>query len=141
MQYNFLQQLFNLIFLALIMMLSFTAQAQEGTPEEAHLPSTTSLLLRVVIDINSKSLSSETIESLVRIDRESAIDEHSNLRISFSKSMQKLDILSAYTLTPKGKKIPVALNSIKIQDHAVRAHNAEFSDSQVKVVIYPEVML
>ncbi len=139
MQYNFLQQLFNLIFLALIMMLSFTAQAQEGTPEEAHLPSTTSLLLRVVIDINSKSLSSETIESLVRIDRESAIDEHSNLRISFSKSMQKMDILSAYTLTPKGKKIPVALNSIKIQDHAVSAHNAEFSDSKVKVVIYPEV--
>jgi len=64
----------------------------------------------------------------------SAIGEKS---IAFRSPMQRLDILEAYTETPRGKKIPVGANEIRVQESPISVAAPTFSDIKVETIIFP----
>lgn len=79
-----------------------------------------------------------TTEMLMRLETETALGEYAEQRIEFSSSLEKLEILEAWTETKDGKRIPVAPDKIRTLE-ATDEGVPEFSDAKVQVVIFPAV--
>lgn len=59
--------------------------------------------------------------------------------ITYSDSLERLEILEAYTLKGNGEKIPVATGSIMSQLPPGNPKAAQFSDQKQKVILFPQV--
>lgn len=78
------------------------------------------------------------VESLVRIDTETAAEDWGEQRLDYSESLETAEVLEAWTQTPDGKRIPVTPDRIR----TLQAHDeggVSFNDDKVQVLIYPAV--
>ena len=91
------------------------------------------------IKVNADGTSEIIIEALDRIETEAGISAFSQSDLSFIKSMAKLEILDAYTITPSGKKINVTKKNIRERDDSTERSADIFTDRRHKIIIYPEV--
>lgn len=79
-----------------------------------------------------------TVELLMRIETETGVGDFAERRIHFSSSLEKLEILEAWTQTREGKRLPVAPDKIRTLE-ATDEGAPEFGDAKVQVVIFPAV--
>jgi len=67
------------------------------------------------------------------------IDSESQADLPYNSTLSKLEVLEAYTITPKGEKIPVAANAIRTVEDDNSSGAAMFSDQKHKIIIFPKV--
>src|SRR6185312_13747078 len=80
-----------------------------------------------------------TVDVTKQVKTAKGIQEAAQWQISYSDSLQTIDVLEAYTETPDGKKIPVAKDKILTQESPVSANAPMFSDYKIKVIVFPQV--
>ena len=96
-----------------------------------------------------KAVITETIQAdgtVVEIDElttlvksQLVVDSESQADLPYNSTLSKLEVLEAYTLTPKGEKIPVAANAIRTVEDDNSSGAAMFSDQKHKIIIFPKV--
>jgi transglutaminase-like putative cysteine protease len=74
-----------------------------------------------------------------RIDEQQAVMQAGQFALPFSESMQKLEIIEAYTTTKDGTRIDVPADKIISQQLPASAGAPTFSDYKLKSVIFPQV--
>jgi len=96
-----------------------------------------------------KAVITETIQAdgtVVEIDElttlvksQLVVDSESQADLPYNSTLSKLEVLEAYTITPKGEKIPVAANAIRTVEDDISSGAAMFSDQKHKIIIFPKV--
>lgn len=101
------------------------------------------------LSVIEKAVITETIRpdgSVVEVDEittliksQIAVESESQADLPYNSTLSTLEILEAYTITPKGEKIPVAANAIRTVEDDNSAGAAMFSDQKHKIIIFPKV--
>jgi hypothetical protein len=91
------------------------------------------------VEINSDGTSVETEEELDKIETEKGVDAFSQSDFPYIKSMQSLEIIDAFTINAKGKKIKVSKDGMREKDDSISDGADSFSDVKHKFVIFPNV--
>ncbi|MBV8633483.1 MAG: DUF3857 domain-containing protein, partial [Burkholderiaceae bacterium] len=74
-----------------------------------------------------------------KINSDQGVKSRAQISLSYSTSLQSLDILEAYTTTKDGRRIDVASDKILLQESAVSRYAPTFDDTKVKVIVFPSV--
>jgi len=82
-----------------------------------------------------------TVEERIamRIETPQAVQRFGQLPISYSSTLQQLDVLEAYVLGKDGKRTDVPADRIMVQQTPQSAGAPMFDDGKVKVIIFPGV--
>ena len=112
--------------------------AHVGPAHAGYEPSATWLQRHDDLYVRANASTVLTVHTVIRIDTEAGVDRHAERRLEFSSSLETLDVLEAFTLTPDGKRLVVAPEKIRTLE-AFDEGGPEFSDAKVKVVIFPAV--
>ena len=91
------------------------------------------------VKVNADGSDIETKEVTYLARTQIAVESISQADISYTSSTQKVKVLEAYTITPEGKKIPVAKNAIRTVEDDNSGGAAEFSDTKHRIIIFPNV--
>lgn len=75
----------------------------------------------------------------IQINTDQGVKQRGQLRMSFSNTLQALEVLQAYTITKDGKRIDVPPSEIREQQSPASAGAPMFDDHKVKVVVFPAV--
>jgi len=89
--------------------------------------------------VNADGTFTLSVDEDVKINEARAISGWAQHPLSYNQTLEKLEILTAYTRKPDGRRVPVLPDQIKDQQEASSAGAPMFQDSRVKVVIFPEV--
>lgn len=81
----------------------------------------------------------ENVEDVARINEERAITALAQQTLSYNQTRQKIEIISAYTEKPDGRRVLVSPDKIKDQQEYQSVGAPMFQDQRVKVLIFPEV--
>ena len=103
---------------------------------EAHLSSER---LVYTIKVNADGSNVETKEITYLARTQIAVESISQEDISYNSSTQRVKVIEAYTITPEGKRIPVAKNAIRTVEDDNSAGAAMFSDTKHRIIIFPNV--
>ena len=109
-----------------------------GFAHAAYEPSATWLQRTDDVHIRADASTVQTVQWIVRIDTEAGVGHYAERRLEFSSSLETLDVLEAFTLTPDGKRLVVPPEKIRTLE-AYDEGGPDFSDAKVKVVIFPAV--
>jgi len=93
----------------------------------------------LTIEINADGTYTETEEELDKIETLKGIDALSQASFSYTKNMQTLEILDAYTIKPNGTKIKVTKEGIREKEDSLSDGADSFSDVKHKIIIFPDV--
>lgn len=94
----------------------------------------------VTYAINNDYSSSEIHDWSVKILKESALANAKETAISYSTSIEKAEVLSAYTIKPDGKRIDAPKSNFQVQTNTGNDNDAPvFSDRTTLTVVFPEV--
>ena len=91
------------------------------------------------VRVNADGSDIETKEVTYLARTQIAVESISQADIIYNSSTQKVKVLEAYTITPEGKKIPVAKNAIRTLEDDNSGGAAEFSDTKHRIIIFPNV--
>ncbi|MBV8049061.1 MAG: DUF3857 domain-containing protein [Paludibacterium sp.] len=100
-------------------------------------PSYTVLRSVAVYDVKPGGGYTEDVTEDLRVNTQGGVDDLSQYPIQFSSSLQSVEVLSAYTVSAAGKKIPVGKDGILLQQSSESADAPMFDDSKVLNVIFP----
>lgn len=76
---------------------------------------------------------------VVRINEQAAIGASSQVPLGYSKALQSVDVIEAYTTTPDGQRIDVGADRIVTQQAPLSGGAAMYSDITVKNIVFPQV--
>jgi hypothetical protein len=130
-QVTLLQQFVRMLALVLVSLMASTVHA-------AYKPAYTEVLDFTHYHVNADGSSFQTMESSIRIETDRGVSGFSEREIYYNGTYETVDVLEAYTLQPDGTKLHIASDKIRTQDAASDSSQI-FSDSKVKVMIYPQV--
>lgn len=91
----------------------------------------------VKVNADGSSVKTEEVTYLARTQY--VVESVSQADISYNSSKEKVKVLEAYTITPEGKRIPVAKNAIRTVEEDISGAAAEFSDTRHLIIIFPNV--
>jgi hypothetical protein len=91
------------------------------------------------VKVNVDGSDTETREITYLARTQIAVESISQADIDYNSSTQTVKVLEAYTITPEGKKIPVAKNAIRTVEDDNSGGAAEFSDTKHRIIIFPNV--
>jgi transglutaminase-like putative cysteine protease len=80
-----------------------------------------------------------TVDRVVLINEERAIQGISQQQLSYNRTLETLAVVEAYTQKADGRKVKVEPHQIKDQQERESSDAPMFQDTRVKVVIFPEV--
>jgi transglutaminase-like putative cysteine protease len=104
------------------------------------LESLTSVEKAVIIEtIQADGTVVEIDELTTLVKSQLVVDSESQADLPYNSTLSKLEVLEAYTITPKGEKIPVAANAIRTVEDDNSSGAAMFSDQKHKIIIFPKV--
>jgi transglutaminase-like putative cysteine protease len=83
--------------------------------------------------------STETDEYEVLVRTKAGVDTWSQVRLSYSEKMERLEVLAAYTITADGQRHDVAPDRIYTQESYSSASAAMYADRKVKVIVFPNL--
>ena len=78
-------------------------------------------------------------ENINLIETENGVNHDGEADIEYNSTFETVKILSAYTLQPDGKKIPVPKDAIKTTEDPLSQGAPMFSDNKHRVIIFPDV--
>lgn len=81
----------------------------------------------------------QTEEYEILLKTKAAVEQFSQVRLSYSEKMETLDVLAAYTLTADGQRRDVPADRIYTQESYSSAAAAMYADRKVRVVVFPNL--
>jgi len=81
----------------------------------------------------------QRMEVINQVETDQGISLLGEQRITFNSAHEKVRVIRAYTLQPDGTKDLVNADRIRTQDDQADAGNGIYSESKVKVIIFPNV--
>lgn len=124
------------IALALCLVVALPASAQSGFS-----PSVSVQRERIDLVVNEDGTYRESAEQSVRIRTPKGIEEYGSQEISYIASQEEILSVEGWTLTPDGTRIPVLPAAIQDRAEDNRGGISEFSDTRVKVIVFPRVFV
>ncbi|KGT83867.1 transglutaminase, partial [Xanthomonas vasicola] len=94
---------------------------------------------RADYEVRADASSVETDEYEILLNTKSAVEQFSQVRLSYSEKMETLEVLQAYTVTAEGLRQDVAADKIYTQESYSSASAAMYADRKVKVVVFPNL--
>ena len=91
------------------------------------------------IHVNADGSNVETIELQTLVRNQLSVDKESQADIPYLPQFQTVEVLEAYTITPDGKRVPVAKNAIRTVDDDNSEGKVMFSDMKHKIIVFPNV--
>lgn len=125
---------------SLLAFLCFFLPAVAGAAGEA--PEQTVRMDRYAIRyvINADGSYTETREKAMTVLKEQAVAQVKTTYVSYSTSIQKADILEAYTRKPDGRRIDVPKSNFQVESNTGKDKDMPaFSDWTTMTIIFPEV--
>ena len=80
-----------------------------------------------------------TVDNVKRIMEPRAVQAHGQYYISYNKTLDEVDAVTAYTEKPDGRRVPVQADQIKDQQESASTDAPMFQDTRLKVVVFPDV--
>jgi len=112
--------------------------AQAVQPEGERSAQTERLDVTYVIQADGSF--TETREQAVKVLKAEALEYVKDASVSYSTSIQKADVLEAYTLKADGRRLPVPKSNYQVQTNGGHAEGAPvFSDRTSMTVVFPEL--
>jgi len=90
-----------------------------------------------VVNADASNVQTESYEILLKT--KAAVEQFSQVRLSYSEKMETLDVVSAYTLTADGQRREVPADRIYTQESYSSAAAAMYADRKVRVVVFPNL--
>jgi transglutaminase-like putative cysteine protease len=90
--------------------------------------------------VNADGSYIETRETAIKVLKESALEAAETASVSYSTSIQKADVVAAYTLKPDGRRIDVPASNYQVQ--AASGHDGDspvYSDLTTLTVVFPSL--
>jgi hypothetical protein len=75
----------------------------------------------------------------LRLNSQQAVQQMGQFPLAFSTSLQSIDVLEAYTLTPEGKRVDVRSDGIREQLFPASHGAPMFDDRRVKTLVFPSL--
>ena len=91
------------------------------------------------IHVNKNWTVIQRMEVTKRVETDQGISILGEQKISYNSAHEKVRVIKAYTLQPDGTKDMVTPDRIRTQDDQADAGNGIYSESKVKVIIFPNV--
>mgnify|MGYP003341418026 FL=1 len=111
-----------------------------GLPVAAqYRPSFSSVREITSIHVNKDGSSVTTTEVQRKIETQQGIELLGEQRITYNSTLEKVEVLEAYTLLADGTRVNVEPDKIRTQDDADADGANIYSDSKVKLIIFPKV--
>lgn len=101
-------------------------------------PSYTVLRSTQHVHVNRDGSNTDDISSLLRIDTPKGIELLGEQRLSYVGSLETMEVVEAWTLTPDGQRIDVPASGIRTMEES-DSGSPQFSDGKVLVIIFPAV--
>ena len=101
-------------------------------------PSYTMLRSTQHVHVNRDGSNTDDISSLVRIDTPKGIELLGEQRLSYVGSLETMELVEAWTITPDGQRIDVPASGIRTMEES-DSGSPQFSDGKVLVIIFPAV--
>ncbi|GAB2507924.1 DUF3857 and transglutaminase domain-containing protein [Pseudoxanthomonas sangjuensis] len=114
------------------------ADAQQPAAQEA-ANNSSFVRYRADYEVRADATSVEIDEYEILIKTKAGVDDWSQVRLSYSEKMEALEVLSAYTLTPDGRRHDVPADKIYNQESYSSASAAMYADRKVKVIVFPNL--
>ncbi len=89
--------------------------------------------------VNADGTYTATIEQVERALTQNGVQRIGQASMVYSRSMQDLEVVEAYTLKPDGTRIPVPKDKIFVQAPPETQDAPTFSDDKVVKVVFPQV--
>jgi transglutaminase-like putative cysteine protease len=86
------------------------------------------------VNANATNVKTESYEILLKT--KVAVDQFSQIRLSYSEKMETLEVVSAYTLTADGQRHDVAPDRIYTQESYSSASAPLYADRKVRVIVF-----
>jgi len=105
-------------------------------------PSENPFLIKLLtrdIDVQPDGSYTSITHSELMAKNDSAAREIGERQLTFSESLDTMEILEAYTLKPDGRKLPVNISAIHMQLIPGATDVPLFSDQRQKVIVFPSV--
>lgn len=90
-----------------------------------------------VVRADAGNVQTESYDILLKT--KAAVEQFSQVRLSYSEKMETLEVLSAYTLTADGQRRDVPADRIYTQESYSSAAAAMYADRKVRVVVFPNL--
>ena len=111
-----------------------------GLPVAAqYLPSISTVREVTSIHVNKDGSSTAVLEVQRKIETQQGIDYLGEQRITYNSTLENVEVLEAYTLLADGTRIDVEPDKIRTQDDVDADGSSIYSDSKVKLIIFPKV--
>jgi len=81
----------------------------------------------------------QTEEYEILLKTKAAVEQFSQVRLSYSEKMETLEVLAGYTLTADGQRRDVQADRIYTQESYSSAAAAMYADRKVRVVVFPNL--
>ncbi len=88
--------------------------------------------------VNADGTHTETHEVVIKVLTDAGVEYANQVEIGYSKSLNEVEILSAYTLKKDGRRIDVPASNIQ-ERAAVSGGGPMYSDIKTRVIIFPDV--
>ena len=83
----------------------------------------------------------QTSEVVFRVETPQGIEDAGTLQISYISSQETIESVEAWTTQPDGTRILVLPESIRTRDEDNSGGAAQFSDTKIKAMIFPQVQV
>ena len=93
----------------------------------------------VEIHVNKDWTVRQRIEVINRVETEQGIAQLGEQKITYNSAHERVRVIKAYTIHPDGTKDMVTKDRIRTQDDDDDTSNGVYSESKVKVIIFPNV--
>lgn len=121
-------------------LLAFALGAHQSDP--AHAQALEPIRIEVAdtdVDLHADGRYVKTVETRVRIQTAAAAQADSQAPFTFNASMQRFDVVQAYTLKADGRRIDVKKDAIFTRDLPMSVGAPLFADIKQVIVIFPDV--
>ncbi|TCW84102.1 transglutaminase [Burkholderia sp. SRS-46] len=116
-----------------------TLDSQEPAVHVHFQPNVICLYEDISYTVNTDGTFLQEVCFQLRIETDQGVQEHGQISLRYSESLETLTIDSAYTTTADGERLEVSTDRILEQQTAESARAPMFDDNKVKVVVFPSV--
>jgi transglutaminase-like putative cysteine protease len=117
----------------------FCVAASGKDESKPFVPSFTYEKYHVTYQVRANGGYESTTEVLLRINTPQAVRSGGSQSIEYIASQDEVLTIEAWTIQPDGTKVLVPETSIQTQDEQADESAAKFSDTKIKVIIFPNV--
>ncbi len=121
----------------LILITIGTAAAQIATQE--YKSPVTIEQLEVTYTVNADGTYTQESKGKIRINIDQAVQSQAQTYLAFSENLQSIEVMEAFTETPKGERIAVTPDKIITQQSPISTIAPAFGDIKITAIVFPQI--